>query len=373
MKGLTHKAHWLGTLAAAGALLLTGTGAAAAAPAAPEPTVRQSAAPGTVALGGHLEQLTVTTDGARGYAVVSYAGPRGGMVRVVRSLDVRTGATADLLTLTGFDIVSRPAVSPDGTRVYLTVGGDLVTIDTATGRETARVAAPDQPRPEGFTAGVLHGVTVSADGTRVYIDQYGSWGRRASQAGRVLAYDTASRTFTGAAELTGYVVDRVVLGPDGTDAWVGTQDGLYHLDVRGAAPAVIDTVAGFGAGDEVAPAPDGRAVYARGHQDATGTVDTVDPAANTYRPAFTAAPSWDDAHLLGVSPDSRRVYVLTDGKTPRAALRAYDTATNTAVPGHTVTHFGLPSATDASLGQDGHTLYLTSGTGVDSVLKTVRF
>ena len=99
----------------------------------------------------------------------------------------------------------------------------------------------------------------------------------------------------------------------------------------------------------------------------------MDPAANTYRPAFTAAPSWDDAHLLGVSPDSRRVYVLTDGKTPRAALRAYDTATNTAVPGETVTDFGLPSVTDAFLGQDGHTLYLTSGTGVDSVLKTVRF
>ncbi|MER7850660.1 hypothetical protein ABTZ03_42800 [Kitasatospora sp. NPDC096077] len=132
-------------------------------------------------------------------------------------------------------------------------------------------------------------------------------------------------------------------------------------------------MAGFGAGDEIAPTPDGRTVYARGFQDGTGTVDAVDLAAHTYRPAFTAAPTWDDAHLLGVSPDSRRVYVLTGGKGPQAAFRAYDTATNEAVPGETVTDFGLPSVTDAFLGPDGHTLYLTSGTGVDSVLKTVRY
>jgi DNA-binding beta-propeller fold protein YncE len=342
-------------------------------PAGPAPAVRQSAAQDTVGFAGRAESFTVTPDGSRLYAVGSADLGPAGAARVLRGIDARTGASADLLTVSGFDMVGRPTVSPDGSRVYVTVNWDLVTFDTATGRQIARVTTPDQPRPGAMTQGGLHGVTVSPDGARVYLAQYGPYGiRMGSRAGRVLAYDTATRTFTGTATLTGYDVNPVVLGSGGTDAWVGTADSLYHLDVRGAAPQVVDRVQDFGYGDEVVPTPDGRTVYASGHRGA-GTVDVLDPEENTFRTAFSTGSAEDGARLLGASPDSRRLYVLAGGRTAQAALLAYDTATDTAVPGETVTGFGLDSVTQALLGADGHTLYLLGPSGADRLLRIVRF
>lgn len=376
MNRLVRKARWLGAVAAAGALLLTGTETAAAAPEGP-PVSAARAVPtaDTLAFGGTAESFAVVPDGSRVYAVVGHAVDPGHSARVVRSIDTRTGASTDLLTVTGFDSVGRPTVSPDGSRVYVTVDWDLLTFDAATGQQLARVATPDQPRPGAMTKGALNGVTVSPDGTRVYLSQYGPWGvRLGSRAGRVLAYDPATRTFTGGVTLTGYTVGRVVLGPDATDAWVGTADNLYHLDVEGAAPEVIDPVADFGSAEEIVLAADGRTVYASGYRDyGTVTADILDPETNTFRSAFGLGAFADGPQLLGTSPDSGRVHVFTGARTPQAALLSYDPATGAAVPGETVTGFGLDSVVQVQLGADGRTLYLAGLKGGDSVLRTVRF
>ncbi|MFJ6776340.1 hypothetical protein ACIQOV_36195, partial [Kitasatospora sp. NPDC091257] len=207
------------------------------------------------------------------------------------------------------------------------------------------------------------------------LSQYGPWGvRLGSRAGRVLAYDPATRTFTGGVTLTGYTVGRVVLGPDATDAWVGTADNLYHLDVEGAAPEVIDPVADFGSAEEIVLAADGRTVYASGYRDyGTVTADILDPETNTFRSAFGLGAFADGPQLLGTSPDSGRVHVFTGARTPQAALLSYDPATGAAVPGETVTGFGLDSVVQVQLGADGRTLYLAGLKGGDSVLRTVRF
>ncbi|MGW1172867.1 YncE family protein [Kitasatospora sp. NPDC002543] len=380
MNGLVRKARWLGAVVAAGALLVAGTEAAAAGPAGPAATVRQGVVPAgpasdTVALGARGESFAVSPDGTRAFVVASYDIDPGHGARVVRALDLRTGASTDLLTVSSFDTVGRPTVSPDGSRVYLTHGWDLLTFDAATGRLLARVATPDQPRPGAMSKGALNAVTVSPDGTRVYLSQYGPWGvRLGSRAGRVLAYDPAGRAFTGSVTLTGYTVDRVVLGPGGTDAWVGTADNLYHLDVEGAVPEVIDRVADFGSAEAVLPAPDGRTVYASGYREwGAVSLDTLDPETNTFRPGFSLGASDSGPQLLGASPDFRRLYVFTGARTARSALLSYDPATGAAVPGETVTGFGLDSVVQAQLGADGRTLHLAGLSGTDSVLRTVRF
>ncbi|MFG2915330.1 YncE family protein [Kitasatospora sp. NPDC048298] len=380
MNGLVRKARWLGAVVAAGALLVTGTEAVAAAPAGPAVTVRQgvasdTVASDTVALGAKGESFTVSPDASRAFVVASYDIDPGHGARVVRSLDLRTGVSTDLLTVSSFDMVGRPTVSPDGSRVYVTVNWDLLTFDAVTGGLLARVATPDQPRPGAMTKGGLNEVTVSPDGTRLWLSQYGPYGvRMGSRAGRVLAYDPATRTFPGSVTLTGFTVNQVVLGPDATDAWVGTADNLYHLDVEGAVPQVIDRVAGFGSAEAVVPAPDGRTVYASGYREwGTVSLDTLDPATNTFRSGFSLGPFDNGPQLLGASPDSRRLRVFTGAKTAQAALLSYDPATGAAVPGETVTGFGLDSVVQVQLGADGHTLYLAGLQGGGSVLRTVRF
>lgn len=375
MNGLVRKARWLGVVVAAGALLVTGTVAAAAEPAGPAVTVRQEVTSDTLVFGATAESFAVTPDGSRAFAVVSYVVDPGHSARVVRGIDTRTGTSTDLLTVTGFDMVGRPTVSPDGTRVYVTVNWDLLTFDAATGRQLARVATPDQPRPGAMTKGGLNGVTVSPDGTRVWLSQYGPYGvRMGSRAGRVLAYDPATRTFPGSVTLTGFTVNQVVLGPDATEAWVGTADKLYHLDVEGAVPRVIAPVADFGSAEAIVLASDGRTVYASGYREwGTVSLDTLDPETDTFRSGFTLGAFDNGPQLLGVSPDSRRLRVFTGAKTAQAALLSYDPATGAAVPGETVTGFGLDSVVQVQLGADGHTLYLAGLQGGASVLRTVRF
>ncbi|MEV7027521.1 hypothetical protein [Kitasatospora sp. NPDC093558] len=365
MNKLVQKARWVGALAAVTALLATGGGVAVAAPAAPAPV--------QIALGGKALGFTVSPDGTKAYVLVNHRVSATDMMSTVRIVDTRTGAVTHLLTTNALNIVRTPVVSPDGKRLYVIVGRDVLTMDLTTGAEIARATAPEQPRdPEGLNESMLTGATVSADGTRLYVNQYGPFAPRlGSGPGRVLTFDTTANRFLGATELTGFTVDRVNPVPGTTDAYVGTADSVHHLDVGSDEPAIVGTVAGIDYGDELAVSPDATKVYALGHRASTGAVLRIDPQEDTASTAFTVEPNLEDLHLVSASPDSRRLYLLRDGKTPKAAVLSYDTATNAAVPGETLTGFGLDSVTSTVLGRDGHTLYLAGDKGDASYLEAV--
>lgn len=72
-----------------------------------------------------------------------------------------------------------------------------------------------------------------------------------------------------------------------------------------------------------------------------------------------------------MSPDGGRLYLLKDSWTPQASVLAYSTATDTAVPGETLTGFGLDGVSAAAVVPGGHTLLVAGIRGQGSYLRTV--
>ncbi|MFF2045670.1 hypothetical protein ACFVVX_35145 [Kitasatospora sp. NPDC058170] len=358
----------MGSLVAAGVLLLTATGASGVAAAEPV----QGAEPGATAVGWRALGLAVSPEGARAYVVAADRVGSGSSV-VLRTVDTATGAVVGQLTLAEDGTAGRPVVSPDGRRVYLVVSERLVAVDTATNTVVSRTPAPDQPRPAGWSQGRLTGLAVSPDGSKVYLDQYGPEGAgEGVGTGRVLVFGTQQGAFTGAVPVGGHTVDAIALQAGGAGAYVSTDQGLQHLDTTGAVPAVVGTVTRIGASSELAVSSDGIRLYALGAQASSGTGFEVNVIDDTARPAFTFGSGWVDVHYVSVSPDGGRLYLLKDGWTPQASVLSYDTATNTAVPAETRTGFALDGVSAAAVAPGGRTLYVAGVRGDTAYLKSVR-
>ncbi|WP_327675609.1 hypothetical protein [Kitasatospora sp. NBC_00458] len=361
------KARWTGSLVASAVLLLTGAGAGAAV-ADTVPAATDGTAIGWRALG-----LAVSPEGNRAYVVAAdRSGSRTPVV--LRTVDTRTGAVVAELPLADDGTAGRPVVSQDGRRLYVLVSDRLVAVDTATATVLSRTPAPDQPRPDGWSTGGLTGLAVSPDGSKVYVDQDGpeAYGQGV-RPGRVLVFGTPQGAFTASVPLRGHTVSAIALQPGGAGAYVSTDAGLEHLDTTAPVPTVLRTVARIGATKELTASPDGLHLYALGSQADAGTGYVVDTVNDTARPVFTFADGPVDLHYVAVSPDGGRVHVLKGGWTPQASVLSYDTATDTGVPGETLTGFGLDGVSAAAVAPGGHTLYLAGIRGDLSYLKTVRY
>ncbi|MFD8086786.1 hypothetical protein ACFV4F_34400 [Kitasatospora sp. NPDC059722] len=349
---------------AAGALLLAGAGAAGA-DDAPDGPVR--GVPQTVALGSEPASVAVGPDGRTAYVSV-----KDGMNGVkLKAVDTRSGAVTATVTLTtGYGADAGPvAVSPDGSRVYVLFGAmsllplsTLGAVDTATGTVVSTTLAPDQPRPDGTSPGGLSALTVSPDGSRVYVTQDGPspWHQPVQPGARVLEFSPQQQAFTAAVTVPGRSLWSVVTRPDGADTYVSTDEGLDHLDTGAEPPAVAGTVAAPGTRTALALAPDGTRVYG---VSSTGTGYTVDPAADTVTATtdlgITPAQTLHDP---SVSPDGTRLYIAcldSSSSTGKARILSLDTSTNTPVPAEAVT--GLNWVTALAVGPDAHTLYIADG------------
>ncbi|WP_406094651.1 hypothetical protein [Kitasatospora purpeofusca] len=365
MNSLVGKARWTGELAVAAALLLTGTGAGAAA-AEPAPGTPSGTAVGWRALG-----LAVSPEGTKAYVVAAdRSGSRTPVV--LRTVDLRSGAVVAELPLAEDGDAGKPVVSQDGRRLYVVVADRLVAVDTVTGTVLSRTPAPEQQRPADWTPGALTGLAVSPDGSRVFAGQNGPAGDgQGVRPGRVLVFGTGPGAFTGTLPLRGYGVGGVALQAGGATAYVATDLGVEHLDTTTALPTPLLPVERLGATGELAASPDGLRVYALGIQSSAGTGYAISTLTNTARPVFTFATAPADLHYVSVSPDGGRLYLLKDSWTPQASVLAYSTATDTAVPGETLTGFGLDGVSAAAVAPGGHTLLVAGIRGQGSYLRTV--
>ncbi|MFE6056800.1 hypothetical protein ACFQ6N_39195 [Kitasatospora sp. NPDC056446] len=277
-------------------------------------------------------------------------------------VDTRSGAvTADVVLSGGYNAAaSGVAVSPDGSRVYVLYGvghGSPVSllgvVDTATDTLVASVAPPAQSTPAGYLAGNLGALTVSADGSRVYVTQFGpTTPQRPTEEGtRVLQFDTGLQAFTGAVTVPGHFTGSVVARPGGGDVYVVSDEGLTHLDTSGGSPVVEGTngaAAGSFAG--LALSPDDTRLFG---VNGGGRGFTVDLATDAVTASYDiTAHRW--LRTLSVNAAGTRLYTLSQD----SSLLAVDTATDAIVPGE-----GVPglSASDLALGPDGHTFYAVSG------------
>ncbi|MEV7027630.1 YncE family protein [Kitasatospora sp. NPDC093558] len=355
------KVRWLGALVAAGALVVAGAGSAGADDGSGDPV---RGVPRTVALDTSPASVAVSPDGRKAYVSVKDS-THGAKLKVV---DTQSGAITATVTLTtGFGADAGPvAVSPDGSRVYVLFGPSrkiplslLGTVDTATNTLVSTTEAPDQPRPDGTNPGGLAALTVSPDGTRVFVTQNGpaAFHRPPQEGTRVLEFSARRQAYTAAVQVPGHYAGSVVVRPDGDDAYAGTDEGLTHLDTSEQTPVVAGTVpVPVGPFVGLALSPDDTRLYGVGG----GKGYAVDLATDTVTATMDIAPG-QRLSCLSTSADGTRLYMLVQD----SSVLALDTATNTPVPGEGVT--GLTYVTSMAVGPDGHTFYVTANASLQII------
>jgi YVTN family beta-propeller protein/VCBS repeat-containing protein len=326
----------------------------------------EAAVTGSIAVGSNPSWLAVSPDGARAYVSNLFDG-------TVSVIDTATNTVIDTdAGVAGVNAISvggsawDMALSPDGTRLYVTKQNNstVSVIDTTTYTlvDADPAAAGVNPISVG---GQPWGLAVSPDGTRVYVTS--------RTTNTVAVIDTATNTLIdtdpGTAGVTpitvgGQPLDAAV-SPDGTRLYVANwSDGTVSV-IDTAAYGVIDTdpaTAGTtpitvgGQPAAVAVSPDGARVYVTNFN---GTVAVVDTATNSLvdtNPGTAGVnPITVGGQLQGVavSPDGDRLYV-TDIQGDRVSV--IDTATNTIVERVT----GIDGANGVAVHPDGDRIYVTA-------------
>ncbi|MFE0460912.1 YncE family protein [Kitasatospora sp. NPDC058965] len=349
MNSIGTVGRWAVALATAGALLGGSGGVAQAAPVSGTEGLVELGSTG-LPPGGPL----LGPDGSRAYAVAEDTDLHL-RVHVVNTVTDRTVATVDLGQSYGSR--QRPALSADGSRLYVVNGQTLSVIDAVEHRVLGTVTLPDEPRPTGWGPGVIGALAVN--GSTVYVAQDGpAPGTSAPTQGRLWAVDTVHRTVTGSTVLPGGRALSVVVRPGGRSAYVSTEVGVVHLDTGGALPAVVGTVPDSAHMDGLALTPDGTALYAV-NDVADGSALRIDPAHDTVTARLALTTGYAQLGTPVVSADGTRLYVTDAYPADDPAVLAFDTATGTEVAAEDVRGFDLSTFSGLAIGPDGATMYAT--------------
>ncbi|MDY6983456.1 MAG: YncE family protein, partial [Pseudomonadota bacterium] len=188
----------------------------------------QLTAAGTITVGLDPRSVVFSPDGARAYVVnQDNSGGGAGSVSVI---DVATSAVTTTIATGGqlFD----SAISPDGSRVYVTnVTGQVFAIDTATNTVVATIAVTNNPR----------GVAVNGDGTKLYVTQLNTHS--------IAVVDVATDTIVDTTA-AGQSPHDFTLSPAGGFAYVASQndDSIVNFTVA-AGTGLLTANGSIGAGD----------------------------------------------------------------------------------------------------------------------------
>jgi hypothetical protein len=260
--------------------------------------------------------ITVSPDGTRafvtgasqdanfrpGYATLAYDTATGRQLWEAREVN-RTG----IVSIGPTDV----AVSPDGTRVFVT--GALPGVQRAAWTTVAYDAATGQRlwlALERADTGTGRRVAVSPDGSRVYVAGYRGFGGRPPDI-LTLIYDAATGQLLDSALYNGLhsgedVAYDMALSPDGSTVFVvGLSFAQFVTLAYDASDLQERWVAHYGPGritdwaDAVAVSPDGSQVSVTGYSDPGGGSDLTTVTYN----AATGAPLWATRSDAGISQD----------------------------------------------------------------------
>lgn len=210
---------------------------------------------------------------------------------------------------------SEVAVSPDGTRVWVTsYNSGTVTVFNATDMTTVQTLTP------GF--GML-GIAITPDGSTAYATRCGT--------GQLLPIDTATFAIGTAISVPGCPFD-VAINPAGTLAAVTRSSGNAISAVDLATNSVVDTAAGVNGPRSVAMSPAGDMLYvAQQTANALALVPFGPPAAPT---GPTATPGDGQATVSWTaSPGEVTTYAVTAVQDPSKTCTATAPATSCTVTG----------------------------------------
>jgi YVTN family beta-propeller protein len=259
------------------------------------------------------------------------------------STTATVAVTVERIVVAAIDVGDGPydlALSPDGTRVYVTNAFDdtVSVIDAATNTVTATIGVGEGPT----------GVAVSPDGATAYVT--------GSNDTVVSVIDTATNTVT--ATITAGSSTGAAVSPDGATAYVVEQFGDSVLVIDTATNTVTATIAVGADPTEVAVSPDGSTVYVTNF--GPDTVSVIDTATNTVTSTIAVGGSPLD---VAVSPDGTLAYVTKGDGT----VSVIDTATNTVIASVDVD----ADPTGVAFSPDGATAYVTNRVdGTVSVIDT---
>ena len=244
-------------------------------------------------------QLTRSPDGSRVYTTDSTH---------LHTIDTATNAVVGTLSLQGQgrDFPSGIAVSPDGSRVYVShygpgcnnAPGSVSVIDTAS--NSLVTVIPN-------TGVTTEDVAVSADGSRIWVSSGGCQGSDSL----IRVYETTTFGSLGTIDMGTAAVRELGISPDGTRVYVAIQSGpmfLKEIDTTiGPVGSLIDTVTlnipcCLG-GIEVSP--DGSTVYVGTNSDQSKPV-AVDPVTNQVT-LITGIPAQGRPLFMALSADGGRI------------------------------------------------------------------
>jgi uncharacterized protein (TIGR03437 family) len=199
------------------------------------------------------------------------------------------------------------ALTPDGTRAYVTNGGgDVWVISTSTNAVLAKVVVGGYPS----------GIAITPDGTRAYVTK--------DNANAVAVIDTSSNTVIATMN-AGTAPGGVAIAPDGKHAYVASVGTNSVLVIDTSSNAVTATVALGTDPVGVAVTPDGARVYVL---DAAGNLSVIATSSNSVAATVTLPGNEISPFGLALSPDGTRAYVTRFAANTVAVI---DTSSNTVV------------------------------------------
>ena len=211
-----------------------------------------------------------------------------------------------------------------------------------------------------------YGVAVSPDGTRAYVTNYNN-----GAASTVSVIDTTPNT-VGTTINVGNGAQSIVITPDNRKVYVANNASNTVTVINGTTNTIMTTIAGFSGPSSMAMSPSGDRVYVT-NGGVAGTVSVINTATDTVIatvPSVTLGGGTPMLRGITVSPSGSEYYVSSYGNNKLYAIWAVNNSLDGSI--------SISGANQVSMNADGRIIYVTSGGSVaecnnstGSVIRTI--